>query len=196
MKLVEQMIPATTIWTGGIKYENSVFHRQKFVWRRQAGCRIIAIPCDPCTIFQNFYPLSCEVEQVQCQLFPRDPTGTPINFHSVLYDILIQGGVDFNNCDLTSLTTQWFITIKIENRVLVRHRFHQGFGMNGYTSAPSLAIWVTAVPDALTKLFPLGFGYDITNTDLTVYNLDCQPKHLNETFQIVLEVDYNILCRS
>ena len=40
IRLIEQMVPATTIWNTGVKYE-SVFHRQKFVWRRQSGCKII-----------------------------------------------------------------------------------------------------------------------------------------------------------
>ena len=34
VKLIEQMIPATTLWNTGVRYENSIFHRQKFVWKR------------------------------------------------------------------------------------------------------------------------------------------------------------------
>jgi hypothetical protein len=41
IRLIEQMVPATTIWNTGIKMENSIFHRQKFVWRRQEGCKVI-----------------------------------------------------------------------------------------------------------------------------------------------------------
>ena len=41
IRLIEQMVPATTIWNTGIKMENSIFHRQKFVWRRQEGCEIV-----------------------------------------------------------------------------------------------------------------------------------------------------------
>ena len=33
IKLVEQMVPATTLWTSGLKVQNSVFHRDKFVYR-------------------------------------------------------------------------------------------------------------------------------------------------------------------
>ena len=32
-KIIEQMLPATTLWTGGMKVQNSVFHRDKFVYR-------------------------------------------------------------------------------------------------------------------------------------------------------------------
>jgi hypothetical protein len=41
IRLIEQMVPATTIWNTGIRMENSIFHRQKFVWRRQEGCEIV-----------------------------------------------------------------------------------------------------------------------------------------------------------
>ena len=41
IRLIEQMVPATTIWNTGIRMENSIFHRQKFVWRRQEGCKLV-----------------------------------------------------------------------------------------------------------------------------------------------------------
>tara|TARA_R110002110_G_scaffold138727_12_gene324998 strand:- start:1124 stop:2209 length:1086 start_codon:yes stop_codon:yes gene_type:complete len=33
IKIIEQMVPATTLWTSGVKVENSAFHRDKFVYR-------------------------------------------------------------------------------------------------------------------------------------------------------------------
>ena len=33
IKIIEQMVPATTLWTSGLKVENSLFHRDKFVYR-------------------------------------------------------------------------------------------------------------------------------------------------------------------
>ena len=38
IRLVEQFVPATTIWTTGIKYENSIFHRDKFVYKHEPLC--------------------------------------------------------------------------------------------------------------------------------------------------------------
>ena len=38
VRLVEQMVPATTIWNTGTRFENSIFHRQKFIYRPQRGC--------------------------------------------------------------------------------------------------------------------------------------------------------------
>jgi hypothetical protein len=50
IRLIEQMVPATTIFNTGVKFENSIFHRQKFVWKRQRGCQIITVeetnPCE------------------------------------------------------------------------------------------------------------------------------------------------------
>ena len=47
IRLVEQMIPATTLWNTGTKIENSIFHRQKFVWRRQEGCQVVPFEIPP-----------------------------------------------------------------------------------------------------------------------------------------------------
>jgi len=38
INLVEQFIPATTLWNTGTRIENSIFHRQKFSYRMQRGC--------------------------------------------------------------------------------------------------------------------------------------------------------------
>jgi hypothetical protein len=44
VKIVEQMIPATTIWNTGGRYENTPFHRQKYVYKRRLGCVVGEIP--------------------------------------------------------------------------------------------------------------------------------------------------------
>jgi hypothetical protein len=46
IRLVEQFIPATTIWNTGTRFENSIFHRQKFIYRPQRGCLTIQIPIE------------------------------------------------------------------------------------------------------------------------------------------------------
>jgi hypothetical protein len=33
VRIIEQMVPATTLWTSGLKIENSVLHRDKFVYK-------------------------------------------------------------------------------------------------------------------------------------------------------------------
>jgi hypothetical protein len=62
MKLVEQMVPATTIWNTGVKLENSILQKQKFVYRRQRGCQIVPVPVEPCYIIGNIFNFSCAAE--------------------------------------------------------------------------------------------------------------------------------------
>ena len=33
IRIIEQLVPATTLWQGGLKVENSVFHRDKFTYK-------------------------------------------------------------------------------------------------------------------------------------------------------------------
>ena len=78
IRMVEQMVPATTIWNTGVRLENSIFHRQKFVWRRQEGCKFVPIPCKPCSLTTQLYVLDCPVQQVTCAIYPwtTDPNIT------------------------------------------------------------------------------------------------------------------------
>lgn len=46
IRLVEQFVPATTIWNTGTRFENSIFHRQKFIYRPQRGCLTVTIPIE------------------------------------------------------------------------------------------------------------------------------------------------------
>jgi|694.fasta_scaffold04241_14 hypothetical protein len=40
VRLVEQFVPASTIWNTGVRYENSVMNRQKYKWKKQIPCSI------------------------------------------------------------------------------------------------------------------------------------------------------------
>jgi len=58
IRLLEQLIPATTIWQGGVKYENSIFHRYKYAYKHGPLC-------DDLECFGSFvnccYPISNDV---------------------------------------------------------------------------------------------------------------------------------------
>ena len=90
IRLVEQFMPATTIWNTGTKFENSIFHRQKFVYRRQRGCSIsnqtttspqilapVQVPSQSTTITVNLLNMiQTAVINSYNQVVP--PTGNPI----------------------------------------------------------------------------------------------------------------------
>jgi hypothetical protein len=71
VRIIEQFIPASGIWNTGTKFENSIFHRQKFIYRMQRGCQIVSSttpgavvvgtitpPCSPKTYTINLISLS------------------------------------------------------------------------------------------------------------------------------------------
>jgi hypothetical protein len=43
IRLIEQFVPATTIWQTGIRYENSPMQRQKYVWKKQEPCYLVSL---------------------------------------------------------------------------------------------------------------------------------------------------------
>jgi hypothetical protein len=90
VSLVEQMFPASTIWNTGVRYENTVFHRQKFAWRRQGGCQIVPVQCLPCELTTNIYTYDCPIQNVECPVFPWDNVPSVNNFGGMLGYTLTQ----------------------------------------------------------------------------------------------------------
>ena len=102
------MVPATTIWNTGVKLENSVFHRQKYVYRRQQGCEIIPVPCETCNATGPLFSYDCNYETISCSIYPWDNGLTSVpSFGDVLYqtlnNYLSEIGFTFTDCDLNSL---------------------------------------------------------------------------------------------
>jgi hypothetical protein len=64
IRLVEQFIPATTIWNTGSRIENSVFHRQKFIYRLQRGCLPINIALRGPQVSGGVFKNSCSTVDV------------------------------------------------------------------------------------------------------------------------------------
>jgi len=118
LKLVEQMIPATTIWNGGIRYENSILQKQKFVYRRQRGCQFIPVPVDPCYIIGNIFQYNCATEYVDFFIYPWLNGDTNVSNFSrqwrnaliaalpSLYDYGFTYFLNGNNLRITTLTCE------------------------------------------------------------------------------------------
>jgi len=120
MKLVEQMIPATTIWNTGTKLENSVLQKQKFVYRRQRGCQFIPVPVDPCFIITNIFDYTCQTEYVDFNIYAWLNGDTSVsNFQSILANrinvMLSQQGLTLNDCIQSSVQTVWYVDLMIGN---------------------------------------------------------------------------------
>ena len=200
VRLIEQMVPATTIWNTGAKYENSIFHRQKFVWRRQEGCQIIPVPCKPCELTSNIFTYDCNIQTVECGKYPWVDNPQLVDFNSVL-GLLLQNYINTNgyvvgDCDLNSVTTEWFVDVRIDNNIVEQYSFFNGVGYIDPTlSSPSTDDWDNALIVVLNDLKNMGYNYYFTTNDtVVVYNSICDLSDNGLNFQLNVGINFSILC--
>lgn len=201
IKLVEQMIPATTLFEGGNRIENSIFHRQKFVYRLQRGCQLVPVPCDPCEINTSIFKYDCVTERVECEIFPFG--GNVNNFGDVLYQTLINylnsNDKDLSECDINTLVTDWYVDLRVGDDVLVNYNFFSGVGLNEY---PSDSEWVDAINISLNDIYNYGFRYTLdtktsgtTSDDVLIFESNlCGENNINKLFRLNVGIDFNISC--
>jgi hypothetical protein len=205
MKLAEQMVPATTIWNSGVKMENSILHKQKFVYRRQRGCQFVPVPVTPCFIISNIFDYTCTTEQTNYKIFPwlnGDPDVG--NFNSILANrinnMLSQSGYTLNDCVQQSVQTEWYVDLRIENEVLIKEPVLAPDGTNyvgyGYTDVPTNTMWKDSLYGYLPLLYDYGFQGEIRGNDLIVTSLTCTERNINETLTLNVGIQININCNS
>jgi hypothetical protein len=200
IRLVEQMIPATTIWNAGVKYENSVFHRQKFVWRRQMGCQFIPVPCKPCFLIGQIFAYDCPIQSIECDLKGFNGSTTTQSFNTILVntitEYLAQKNTEINDCLVNSIQSNWYVNIKFNNNVIINYLYFQGLGLyNNNFSAPTIDQWIQGVTEALSDLQNYGLSYILEDSGvITVFNINCIPLNILQTFEISSSINFNILC--
>lgn len=207
IRLVEQMIPATTIWNGGLRYENSIFHRQKFVWRRQAGCQVVLIPCIPCQITGPLFTNDCPTQIISCSsLYPWQVNPSVQNFeillNNLIRDSLALQGVNLNNCNNNTIISNWYIDLysgnssNVQNQI-VHYEFFEGYG-SGFpgSSSPTNSDYINGINSAFANIFYYGFYYylDTTSNQILFFTVDCTPVDLKDTLTFNISVDFNIAC--
>ena len=200
VRLVEQMIPASTIWNTGVKYENSIFHRQKYVWRRQRGCQVVPILCKPCSTTSNLYPVDCPIQSVECPIYPWDKSPTVQSFSGILgvllNDYLATNNKTTNDCNLDGLSTEWYVDLRLNDGVLVKKSFFNGVGYSiPNLSSPSNTNWYNALVSSLDDLTKYGYDYYLTDSGkVVVYNSICSETTQGLTFTINVGINLNICC--
>jgi hypothetical protein len=198
IRLVEQMIPATTIWNTGVRYENSIFHKQKFVWRRQRGCQIIPVACSPCVMDSSLFYYDCPTSALNCKIYPWDTTPAIQNFGGVLNIVLNNylnaNGYNIINCDQTSISTEWYVNIKFNGDLIINYKFFDGVGLNLPFSTPTANEWLTALNSQLDELLNYGLNYLILDNNLSVTNLTCNNFVLGNEFELNVGINFDISC--
>ena len=195
-KLVEQMIPATTIWNGGVRLENSIFNKQKFVYRRQRGCQFIPVPAEPCFIISNIFDYTCNTEYVDFYIYPWLNGDINVsNFNSILANrvnnMLALSGISLNQCDQNSVATEWFVDLRIGNQILIQESFYNGYGLN---DVPLDSQWRNALITYLPEIYNYGYTYFLNGNRLTITNLTCLPQNMQETVVLNVGINININC--
>jgi hypothetical protein len=194
--LVEQTIPSTTIWNGGIKYENSIFHRQKYVYRRQRGCLFVAVSCIPCVADGELFANDCIDETISGSTIPWSGTSSTIeSFSDALYQALesvtTSGGYNLVNCDLNSITSIWYVDLRLDNDVLVQEPFYTGYGIN---DVPTTAEWVTALNDKLSTIYQYGLNYNVNSERIIISNSGCMELFTDKTLNLNVGINVSINC--
>ena len=193
MRLIEQMVPATTIWNTGVRFENSIFHRQKFVWRRQFGCQIIPVPCNPCELNAQIFAFDCPLQQVECPLYPWNSDPNIVSFGSLLSNTLQNSGLNLDDCILNTILVQWYVDIRFNGTPLIIEPFAI---TSGYFNYPTNQQWLDGLNSTFIALQNDGYTYfiDETNNTITVFNVNCIPISVEDTFEINVGINYTILC--
>ena len=223
IRLVEQMIPATTIWNTGIKLENSIFHRQKFVWRRQRGCELVPVICKPCKFTGSIYLSDCNAWSTLCERYP-DSVLEFGNFNNVLTDVInnwanpINGPIpDTSGCYFDTINSTWFVDISINGVNIIQYPFFNGRGYNSLTcgtdtyptqslsSSPCPSSWETALTNCLQQMISLGYDYryehdinddvDLEPTKVRIWDTNCSSTPIRRTILIRVGVEFTITCQ-
>ena len=184
------------LWNTGVKLENSIFQRQKFVYRRQRGCQFVPVPVDPCYIISNIFDYTCTTEYVDFNIYPWLNGDVDVNdFNSILSNrvnnMLAQSGLTLNDCVQNSIETTWYVDLRIDNQILIQEQFYTGYGLN---DVPTNTLWRNALIQYLPQLYDYGFTYFLNGNFLTITSLTCTERNLNDTLSLNSGINISINC--
>lgn len=195
-KLVEQMVPATTIWNTGVRLENSIFNRQKFVYRRQRGCQFVPVPVEPCYIIGNLFNSSCSSEYTKFSIYPWLNGNTSVsNFSSILNfeinNLIAANGFSQTQCLYSSVLSTWYVDLRIGGNIIIQEPFYTGYGQ---TDVPTNIQWRNALIVNLNKMYDYGFTYFLNGNMLTITSLTCEPHYSNKNVSLNVGINIDINC--
>ena len=195
-KLVEQMVPATTIWNGGVRLENSILNKQKFVYRRQRGCQFIPVPVDPCFIISNIFDYTCNTEYADFNIYPwLNGDVTVSNFSSILVNrvnnMLAQSGLTLSECYENSVLSDWYVDLTISGVQIIKESFYTGYGIS---DVPTNTQWRNALINYLPQLYNYGYTYYLNGNTLTITDLACLTQNTVDTVSLNTGINININC--
>jgi len=195
-KLVEQVIPSSTIWNGGLKFENSAFHRQKYVYRRQRGCIVTAVECIPCVFDGVVLSNDCIDETISASTIPWSGTTSILNSFSDALSIatnfvVTQSGYTLSNCNLNSIKSTWYVDLKLDDLQLIKQPFFVGYGFLEY---PTEQQWIDALDTYLETIYQYGMNYNVNSERLIISNSGCVELFKDKTLTLNVGINVEISC--
>lgn len=189
MRLIEQLVPATTLWTGGQKFDNSTVHRQKLTWRRQRKHYDTDVITPPSYYSGTIYDNSCEYTEIVCDITYNTQQTDIIN---VINDTVSGNGYIYGDCDTSTTITEWIVIVKINDVVEYEGTpYYNGAGVNDY---PSQTQWNTAVDEAFNNINTYNISHTIENNQITIFNVDCRNNLLGDSVSIESKINLSINC--
>ena len=182
-RLLEQVVPATTLWLTGQKMDNSIFHRQKFVWRRQRGCVFIPVSCIPCKYDGKLFSYDCIDQTLTCEI---SSVGGPTILTNLLnyYNPL-------GTCDNSSIVSTWYVDCRLDGDILVQEQFYVGYGSS---DTPTNLQIINAIDEKLVGLYDYGLNYYFSGKGLVISNSTCYDDFTNKKLYLNIGVDIQINC--
>jgi hypothetical protein len=201
VRFIEQFVPATTIWNTGQKMDNSIFHRQKVVWRRQRSCEYIALSCNPCEYDGQPYAYDCIDQTTTCTLPTFNPS-TVLNQN--VQQIYASSGFTSNDCDNTTIIADWYVVLKLvdiptsSETTLVNQLILTSYGQNAIDTSTNLPVTyydiLNYIDNSLQYLYQNGLNYYLSGGNLIVSNSACYDNFTNKQLNLSIGLDIQINC--
>jgi hypothetical protein len=172
VRLVEQFVPATTLWNTGTRFENSIFHRQKFIYRPQRGCLLEDLEVAGAQVGGGVEPNNCNtVDFILSVLYNSNVLQQVIN--SIPLDIVC----NFGTPSISSLQYRFILTLT-KNGVNEVFSFDNPEVFNSPNLVMSEVQWIIFINQGLGsilgELTAIGVSATYVNNIITLQSEDCE----------------------
>jgi hypothetical protein len=205
IKLVEQMIPATTLWMGGIKFENSIFHKQKYAYKRVInvdGTVPLTLTDTTNYSISSLTPITTGDDYITSPIFSDicikngvNMVAIPLDSFATILGNAIGSTIEELNlsCDGSNVLTSWYSEIILNSSIVAKIKFYDGIGND---DVPTNQLWETALVNGLSNLYYYDINYTTPNDGVVRFvDLDCVDEiATNKLLTINVGVDVNIIC--
>jgi hypothetical protein len=100
-----------------------------------------------------------------------------------------------NSCDLSTLQSDWYVQLELNNVIVEKYKFFTG---TGYTtpgvSYPNVSSWDLALVQSLSNLLDDGYDYYLTDTDTVILMTNNCNGNNTTNFEIKIGINFNLIC--